>query len=190
MCDVHSAPRSQINEWTPVPLRRPEPKVDGRTSKLPAWSREDVITAVHRWIAEYGRPPSSVDWTSRHDGYPTYTECRKEFSGWADVMAAAGIRFDNDSRWLRDEKEDEMVIPVADEPTPEPAAEPEPLEEDTPAAPDVDMTTDDWFLWEEAARLRMEYVQALVDRLAAVPAYQPFPSDLADRIERLLWGNA
>jgi hypothetical protein len=68
--------------------------------------RARVIAAVHRWVAEYGRPPRVIDWDparARHcgraelavrfeqaDTWPRSTTVRRLFGGWGDLMRAAG----------------------------------------------------------------------------------------------------
>lgn len=64
------------------------------------WTREAIIDAIQQWNAEYGRPPSSLDWNKtvarqvRGSEYPASTSVygdRGAFANWGDAIEAAGF---------------------------------------------------------------------------------------------------
>jgi hypothetical protein len=59
-------------------------------SRWNAWTREDIIDAIHRWHAEHGKPPVANDWQRRIETYPTTTTVSKHFGSWASGIEAAG----------------------------------------------------------------------------------------------------
>jgi hypothetical protein len=68
--------------------------------------RARLIAAVHRWVAQYGRPPRLIDWDparARLFGrpelaerfeqaatWPRFTTVRRQFGGWRNLLRAAG----------------------------------------------------------------------------------------------------
>jgi len=71
-----------------------------------AFTQEEIVGAIKRWVAEYDRVPSQMDWTpalARHYGkhdladrwyagdWPSARQATDAFGGWTAALAAAGF---------------------------------------------------------------------------------------------------
>lgn len=65
---------------------------NGATGKV--WTQEAILCAIHKWVNEYGEPPTSKVWASPHrpEGYPCTPTVRAAFGTWNDAIKKAGYR--------------------------------------------------------------------------------------------------
>ena len=82
------------------------PSAQSRPGYLATIEHARLVAAVHRWVAEYGRPPRVVDWDpacARRSGrpelaerferagtWPRFTQVREHFGGLGNLLRAAG----------------------------------------------------------------------------------------------------
>lgn len=64
-----------------------------QTVREPKWPKEKILTAIHRWVEEYGRPPRAHDWQHCGEWWPSYNSVygpRSPFPTWRDALQTAG----------------------------------------------------------------------------------------------------
>lgn len=61
-----------------------------RSNQVGAWTRDEIVAAVFRWMFLYGELPRACDWDVSRDGFPTEWWVRKRFGTWNAAIVAAG----------------------------------------------------------------------------------------------------
>lgn len=106
-----SAVRASCGSWSAalvaagIAARAPYRRTRGR--RVERWTRERVLAAVRRWVAEHGEVPAYGDWDpaqARRRGRPervarfyrgewphAAVACRALGTSWAEVIRAAGL---------------------------------------------------------------------------------------------------
>ncbi len=105
---------------TPVSVRCPD--CARRETHAPSTTREQVIAAVHEWVAQTGRPPTIADWRAgRLDGppsrwehewprWPSAGQALVHFESWEELLRVAGFKPHRRRRW----SDQEILAALAD----------------------------------------------------------------------------
>ena len=88
---------------------RSSPRPPGLRAAPRTWNRDSIVTALHTWAAEHGRPPRSYEWAPasgragglvgpepvryelEHPRWPSTVMVAEHFGSWSDALRAAGL---------------------------------------------------------------------------------------------------
>jgi hypothetical protein len=54
------------------------------------WTPQEIVCALHAWVAEHGEPPASPDWKCATQSHPMMHTVMRTFGSWRAGLEAAG----------------------------------------------------------------------------------------------------
>lgn len=92
------------------------PVAEGRCShcghQLMAWTAENIVLALQRWMEKHGEPPTATQWYDATPENPSGTTVVYMFGSWNKGLQAAGLpirRLVTPTKWGKDKIADAML---------------------------------------------------------------------------------